>query len=156
MSVLQIQDLGDLIFDNSRSLKDESYKNMLDKLKDIMDTVPTRSHRVYAYLETKYIINEGEHSEHIESIVTHFKFIILLNKKIDHLIQDDLDISLRIVMNNNLGRLQFKELKHFMNAYKWHSQKLFDINKEDEDVVAAGAETIIDYLAIESLELFWE
>ena len=38
MSVIQIQDLGDLIYDNGRCLKDESYKNMLDKLQDIMGT----------------------------------------------------------------------------------------------------------------------
>ena len=156
MSVIQIQDLGDLIYDNGRYLKDESYKNILDKLKDIMDTVPTNNHRVYAYLESKYIINEGEPSEHIESIVTHFKFLILLNKKIDHLIQDDLDTSLRIVMNNNLGRLQFKELKHFMNAYKWHSEKLLEINMKEEGESVKVLETIMDYQSIESLELFWE
>lgn len=154
----KIQDLGDLIFDNGPCLKDDSYKNMLDKLKDIMDTVPIHNHRVYAYLETKYIINEGELTEEIITIVTHFKFLILLNKRIDHLIQDDLDIYLKIIMNNNLGRLQFKELKHFINAYKRHSEKLFDLNKEDpqNEQELKILDTTIDYLSIESLELFWE
>ena len=82
--------------------------------------------------------------------------MILLNKKIDHLINDDLDISLRIVMNNNLGRLQFKELKHFMNAYKWHSEKLLEINMKEEEESVKVLETIMDYQSIESLELFWE
>ena len=150
MSILQIQDLGDLIYDNGRNLKDESYKNMLDKLKDIMETVPTHNHRVYAYLETKYIINEGEIDEEIETIVTHFKFLILLNKKISHLIQDDLDIYLKMIMNSNMGRLEFKQIKQFMKAYDLHSKKL--ISKEEINVL----ETIIDYQSIESLELFWE
>lgn len=150
MSTLQIQDLGDLIYDNGRNLKDESYKNMLDKLKEIMEAVPTHNHRVYAYLETKYIINEGEIDEEVESIITHFKFLILLNKKISHLIQDDLDIYLKMIMNSNMGRLEFKQLKKFTNAYDLHSKKL--IGKEEIKVL----ETIIDYQSIESLELFWE
>lgn len=151
MSVIQIQDLGDLIFDSSHHLKDKSYKDILDKLKDIMETVPTHNHRVYAYLETKYIINENEENEETESIVTHFKFTILLNKKISHLIDDDLDISLKLVMNSNLGRLQFKELKQFTNAYNSHSKKLFPF---EEDVKVL--DTTINYQCIESIELFWE
>ena len=154
MSIIQIQDLGNIIFDNSKYLKDQSYRNMLEILKDIVETVPTNNHSVYAYLETNYIINEDEITEELETIVTHFKFIILLNKNIFQMLQDDLDISLKLIMNNNLGRIQFKEMKKFMTAYSIHCKKLFNILDDDLDIKIK--DTTINYLSIESLDLFWK
>tara|TARA_R110000824_G_scaffold256051_1_gene444983 strand:- start:113 stop:580 length:468 start_codon:yes stop_codon:yes gene_type:complete len=154
MSIIQIQDLGNIIFDNSKYLKDQSYRNMLEILKDIVETVPTNNHSVYAYLETNYIINEDETTEELETIVTHFKFIILLNKNIFQMLQDDLDISLKLIMNNNLGRIQFKEMKKFMTAYSIHCKKLFNILDDDLDIKIK--DTTINYLSIESLDLFWK
>ena len=154
MSIIQIQDLGNIIFDNSKYLKDQSYRNMLEILKDIVETVPINNHSVYAYLETNYIINEDEITEELETIVTHFKFIILLNKNIFQMLQDDLDISLKLIMNNNLGRIQFKEMKKFMMAYSIHCKKLFNILDDDIDIKIK--DTTINYLSIESLDLFWK
>ena len=154
MSIIQIQDLGNIIFDNSKYLKDQSYRNMLEILKDIVETVPINNHSVYAYLETNYIINEDETTEELETIVTHFKFIILLNKNIFQMLQDDLDISLKLIMNNNLGRIQFKEMKKFMTAYSIHCKKLFNILDDDLDIKIK--DTTINYLSIESLDLFWK
>ena len=154
MSIIQIQDLGNIIFDNSKYLKDQSYRNMLEILKDIVETVPINNHSVYAYLETNYIINEDETTEELETIVTHFKFIILLNKNMFQMLQDDLDISLKLIMNNNLGRIQFKEMKKFMTAYSIHCKKLFNILDDDIDIKIK--DTTINYLSIESLDLFWK
>lgn len=154
MSIIQIQDLGNIIFDNSKYLKDQSYRNMLEILKDIVETVPINNHSVYAYLETNYIINEDEITEELETIVTHFKFIILLNKNMFQMLQDDLDISLKLIMNNNLGRIQFKEMKKFMTAYSIHCKKLFNILDDDIDIKIK--DTTINYLSIESLDLFWK
>ena len=154
MSIIQIQDLGNIMYDNSKYLKDQSYINMLAILKDIVETVPINNHSVYAYLETNYIINEDEITEELETIVTHFKFIILLNKNIFQMLQDDLDISLKLIMNNNLGRIQFKEMKKFMMAYSIHCKKLFNILDDDIDIKIK--DTTINYLSIESLDLFWK
>ncbi len=158
MSIDNIQTLSDMIFDISKTIKDESYKNLLDSLRVLHDNCPTFGHRVYACLETKYTINEDLETEETSSIVTCFSFIILLNKQISHLLKDDLDTTLKVVMNNNMGRLEFKEIKKFMDAYSKHNKKILDIN--DRDMVADESfklcNTTIDYRSIESLDVFWD
>ena len=142
MSMIEIQDLGDLIFDNSKFLKDNSYKNMLDKLKNIVDTIPTHKHKVYAFLETTYVSDKDEITESYGTIDTLFSFIIILNKQIDHLIQDD------------MATLDFKELNKLINSTSQHVKKIqMEINNSVSPLIIKN--TIIKYNSIESLSIFW-
>ena len=154
MSMIEIQDLGDLIFDNSKFLKDNSYKNMLDKLKNIVDTIPTHKHKVYAFLETTYVSDKDEITESSGTIDTLCSFIIILNKQIDHLIQDDIDLSLKVIIQNNIGTLDFKELNKLINSTSQHVKKIqMEINNSVSPLIIEN--TIIKYNSIESLSIFW-
>jgi hypothetical protein len=153
-----IMELSNLIYDIKTKITDQQYIDIMDSLNQIQliasDSKP-QMHRLYAAVHSQYILNPDMMNEEYHDIITHFKINIRLQKQISNLVKDEEDpIQLKKEIMKHNPLIPFSSLKKVGEAIEKHNKKITELDIEDWQNMKMD-HTKIDYLAIESLKLFW-